>query len=401
MTRKELNKQILDDIKDYDTIILDWTTSLGKSKMALDICNNLKVLFGKPKILLIVAEIAHKDNWKKEFIKWGYDYNNVTIECYASLKKYINTSWDIVIMDEAHHIKSDIRTSIFKTININKLICLSATIDKEVYDFLYNIRDKNKIFESKISLQTAIDWNILTEPDIRLIPLSLNNTIKDQEIIEEWGKKTLRKTIYCDYVLRWNYLKNRNKYPNLKLIIRCTQAQKCYYLDEKITYWQKRAYASNDIRFKNKWLQQGSLRKRFLGESKTPYIKLLLEQLKNHRYICFCSSIEQAELLNSKNCIHSKKTNSLDIIDDFNNKKINNLLAINMLQEGQNLVDIEMGIITQLDGQIRIFKQKLGRSLRAEYPIQYIFYYRNTRDEDYLKNVLKDINNDYITEIKL
>ena len=70
-----------------------------------------------------------------------------------------------------------------------------------------------------------------------------------------------------------------------------------------------------------------------------------------------------------------------------------------MLQEGQNLTNIEVGIIVQLDGQERAFIQKFGRSLRAEDPIQFIFYYENTRDTKYLQNVLEGVDRKYITRI--
>ena len=70
-----------------------------------------------------------------------------------------------------------------------------------------------------------------------------------------------------------------------------------------------------------------------------------------------------------------------------------------MLQEGQNLTDIEAGIIVQLDGQERAFVQKFGRSLRATDPVQFIFYYKDTKDTKYLENVLKGIDEKYITEV--
>ena len=89
-------------------------------------------------------------------------------------------------------------------------------------------------------------------------------------------------------------------------------------------------------------LQTGLERKRFLGECKTDYVKLLLYKLRNMRYICFCTNIKQAELLGNKNAIHSEKKDSLEILNQFNFKKINNLFAVGMLQEGQNLVDIEV-----------------------------------------------------------
>ena len=85
------------------------------------------------------------------------------------------------------------------------------------------------------------------------------------------------------------------------------------------------------------------------------------------------------------------------IIDSFNEKKIQRLYAVGMATEGLNLKDIEVGVIVQLDGKERLFVQKFGRSLRAEDPVAYIFYYKDTQDEIYLKNALENIDNKFIT----
>ena len=151
------------------------------------------------------------------------------------------------------------------------------------------------------------------------------------------------------------------------------------------------------IRFK--WLQMGSQRILLLCNTKTKVVSKLLSKLDKdkQRYICFCTSIEQAEQLGDKKyAIHSKNNNSLKILDDFNNQKIDKIFACKMLQEGQNLVNIQAGIIIQLDGQERTFIQRFGRAMRANSPVQYIFYYRNTRDEEYLKDALQDIDKEYI-----
>ena len=67
-----------------------------------------------------------------------------------------------------------------------------------------------------------------------------------------------------------------------------------------------------------------------------------------------------------------------------------------MLQEGQNLTGIEAELIIQLDGKERSFIQKSGRAMRAESPLIYIMYCRNTQDEVYLKNVIDNIELKYI-----
>ena len=397
MTREELYNQGLESAKQNTRLAFLWSTGVGKSKMAIGIANYLSENNSELKVLLVVAETAHKDNWKEEFKKWKLNKKiNITIECYASLKNYQNTQWDLIIFDEAHHLGSDLRLEMLRTISAQNIILLSATLQDQLLYALQNIFGQFKV--SRVTLQDAIQWGILPEPKIYLYALTLDNTRYTETIIEEWGKKNKEIPIHCTYSQRWEYIKNRKKYPNIKLIISCTQQQKYDYLTTQFNHYKTLYLNTRQINFKNKWMQAGSVRKRFLGECKTVYAEHLINEFrkKNKRFICFCSSIKQAELLGSLNAIHSKKSDSLNTINDFNEKKINSLFAIGMLQEGQNLVDIQAGIIVQLDGQERAFIQKSGRVYRAEDPIQCIFYYKNTRDEEYLNKAIENIDASFI-----
>lgn len=397
MTREELYNQGLESAKQNTRLAFLWSTGVGKSKMAIGIANYLSENNSELKVLLVVAETAHKDNWKEEFKKWKLNKKiNITIECYASLKNYQNTQWDLIIFDEAHHLGSDLRLEMLRTISAQNIILLSATLQDQLLYALQNIFGQFKV--SRVTLQDAIQWGILPEPKIYLYALTLDNTRYTETIIEEWGKKNKEIPIHCTYSQRWEYIKNRKKYPNIKLIISCTQQQKYDYLTTQFNHYKTLYLNTRQINFRNKWMQAGSVRKRFLGECKTVYAEHLINEFrkKNKRFICFCSSIKQAELLGSLNAIHSKKSDSLNTINDFNEKKINSLFAIGMLQEGQNLVDIQAGIIVQLDGQERAFIQKSGRVYRAEDPIQCIFYYKNTRDEEYLNKAIENIDASFI-----
>lgn len=399
MNRRELQNQLLELIDSNKRIAIQWGTGLGKSKASIDLANYIqdKEKEGNIKVLIVVAETPHKSNWEQELNKWNIKTNDVTIECYASLKKYNNSFWDLIIFDEAHHLGTDLKLDILSTMISDYVILLSATLPDHILQAIEGIFGKFSV--SKVTLKQAIEWGILPKPKVFLIPLTLDNTTNNCIITEEWGTKNKRKFITCTYYERWNYLANRTKYPNITLQISCTQKQKYEYLTEQFEYWRKRFLRTRNEAIKNKWLQTGSKRKRFLGECKTEEVKVLLNKIKDKRFICFCSSIEQAESFNKHNAIHSKKDNSLEIISDFNNKIIDSLYAVNMLQEGQNLKDIEVGIIVQLDGQERAFVQKFGRSLRAEDPIQFVFYYKDTRDTEYLNNVIEGIDNEYIIEI--
>ena len=399
MTRDDINKKSIKLAKENKILALEFATGIGKSKIALDIINSLFIT-NVPTVLLVVAELAHFNNWKDESFKWNHDklWNTITCVTYASLKKHKDMKYDIIILDEAHHIGSDLRLDIIDNIQFDKMLLLSATLGESLKQYISNMFN-TQIKSYKITLQQAIDWKILSKPKIYLIPLTLNTTNVSEKIIEEWGKVSLRKRYKCTYQERWEYIKNKKKYPNVILEISCTPYQKYIYLTEKFEYFKKFYFRNRNEAVKNKWLQLGSQRKRFMSELKTPIVKKFLRHVTNNRYICFCGSIEQADILGKNNSIHSKKDNSAEIIDKFNNKEINNLFAVGMLQEGQNLNDIEVGIIVQLDGQERSFIQKFGRSLRAEDPVQYIFYYKNTRDTEYLQNALEGINENYIQEL--
>lgn len=395
MTREEVIKNAKSLIDSNQNIALQMPTNMGKSRIAIEL---VKHCFTNPKLLLVVNEVPHKKNWMDEFKKWG-SFKNITVICYASLKNYTNTKWDAIIWDEAHHLGTPLRISYFETVTAKHHIFLSATLSK---DFLSLIKDiLGNLITYKVTLDEAIKSNIIPQPQIYLVKLNLNLTNRDEGVIEEWGSKYKRVTYTVNYPDRWKYKRNKSTYPDVKLIIKCTEFEKYNYLCEQVEYWKKRYMVERYDFIKNKWLQYGSQRKRYLGELKTPYAHMLINKLKDKRFICFCTSILQAEALGSKTCIHSKMNNPLSVIDKFNRHKINSLFACQMITEGQNLKDIEAGIIIQLDGQELKYIQKTGRVLRAEHPVQFVLYYDNTRDSEYLKKVLEITDKNYVKTITI
>lgn len=395
MTKQEVQNKAVEYIRTNRNLALLWATGVGKTRASIDIIKELSINNKEMNILLVVAEIAHKKNWEDEFIKWKLPINNITTECYASLKNYKNTNWDLIIFDEAHHLKSDIRIDIINTIKSKYVLLLSATLPDNIIQDISNIFGRFMVY--KITLKEALDWKILPPPKLYLIPLELNNN--NSIITIKWGKQSDKQLIQCKLHERWEYIKNRKKYPNTILEIQCTEQQKYDFLTDQYNYYKKQFLIKRQDHLKIKWLRAGLDRKIFLGECKTPYVKLLLNSLQDKRYICFCTNIKQSEELNKENSINSSINDSSRIIELFNTKQINHLFTVGMLQEGQNLVDINAGIIIQLDAGERAFLQKFGRSIRSDSPLQFIFYYKNTRDVDYLNNVFEGVDDKYIYHV--
>lgn len=386
----------------YNNLLLKWGTGTGKSRVAVLACDYIYDREFDEKILLLVAERAHKDNWKKEFVKFlGEERAKevlgiVTIECYASMHKYKNTTWNFIIFDECHHLQSEKRQEILETMEAKYVLALSATPGRAAYDALSWTFGRFEIDE--ISTQDAIDSEYLPEPRIVCIPLELERFERTETIDMKMSSRTVI-TISDNWSNRWKYLRNKQKYARYEVIFHCTQKEKYEYINEQFEYWKKQYFRNQgNERLKNMWLQWGSKRKRFLGELKTTRALELINGLRksSRRFICFCSSIEQAHALGGERAVHSQNKNSPAVIKSFNDRKIDEIFAVGMLVEGVTLTDIEVGIIVQLDGNERQFIQKSGRMYRSKKPLIYIFYYKGTRDEEYLQKALEGINEEYV-----
>ena len=403
--RTQIQKEAVEKLFRYKNLLLKWGTGVGKSVTAVYSCDRLvrECEPGHPpNILIFVAESTHKENWRKEFIKFlGKEraesvLRYVTIECYSSMKKYADTEWSLIIFDEVHHLQSEKRQKILETMKAKYVLALSAIPGRAAYDALSWTFGRFEIDE--VSIQDAIDSEYLPEPRIVCIPLELERFERTETISMKMSNRTVI-TVPDNWSNRWKYLKNKKKYAKYEIIFHCTQKEKYEYIDEQFEYWKKQYFRNQgDERLKNMWLQGGSKRKRFLGELKTRKAYELIQKLREEkkRFICFCTSIDQAYALGGEKAVHSQNRNSPAVIQSFNDKRTDEIFAVGMLVEGVTLTDIEAGVIVQLDGNERQFIQKSGRMYRSERPLIYIFYYKGTRDEEYLQKALEGINEEYV-----
>lgn len=337
-------------------------------------------------MLLLVAKTVHKQTWQFEFDKWGgIHVNELTMECYESLKKHEGEHFDIIVCDEVHHINSDKRLDLLGTLSFDYCIGLSATIPMKLkqyfkYDYHAEIVSCN--------LTEAIDSNILPDPKIILMPLELDNNIL-KEFIELYPNVKGR-TYHATYAELWKYKKLK-----VHAIISCTEKQRLLEYDNQIR-WEKNMFTRTRQEFmKNRWLFDCGERIKYLANLKNDVVLRILEKLSNERTITFCKTIEQANIL-GKYSIHSKNLNSQAIYDAFNSKRINHISSVNVLNEGANLVDCKYAIFANYSASSVIGPQRLGRSLRHKSPVIIMPYYKGTREEEIINEMTKDFNKDNI-----
>lgn len=386
MNREELTYKFLESNK--SSYVLQLPTSYGKTKLALD--KTIRWFNEDSKILIVIPRLVLEDNWLDEIRKWGYEriIPNVTFSTYISLHKHCDVQWDVVILDEAHHISERCRLAL-DVINVKHLIGLSATLKK---DHLYYLRQKFKVEVFQASVKDAIEESILPDPTIILIPMTLDNLNVNQIIEKHIKKNTNPATIRTiGYSERWKY---KNHKGPLKIL--CTQQQ--YYSDiSNLVEWYKQKGMHSAI-MKNMWLHKAGERLKWLAKQKEEVIKTLLKELRNYRTLVYCPSIEDSTKLGSP-CINSKV--GIGNLDMFNAKTIKHIAAVGMLDEGANLVDCKIGIFQMINSSDRLVIQRQGRIFRHKKPVLIFPYWKYTREQEIMDEFIKGYNPELVKTIAI
>ena len=371
MTREEVNSLALSKIDKAKYLILELITGMGKTKVAIDLINHIcDRVFRNDEcpttILILVAKTVHKQTWKDEIEKWGgikSDY--ITIECYESLKNYENSYFDVVVADEMQHL-SEARIDVLETIHINEsFIGLSATIKRDMRDyFIYN----HKAEFIKCGLKEAVEDEVLPEPTVYLLPLSLDKSNYTYKV-KKFGRDII------------------------------TTQKGCYDSISSLIEWYKNKYFnSRNERIKNLWLSTAGKRLKWCAEQKEALVLSLLDKFRNYKTLTFCSSIEQSERLGKYN-ITSKNKASVKNLEMFNLNKIKHITACNILNEGVNLTNCRIGIFCNLNSSEIVVKQRVGRILRHKSPIIIIPYFKDTREEELVQKMIEEYSEDSIISV--
>lgn len=371
MTREEVNSLALSQIDRTKYMILELITGMGKTKVAIDLINHIcDRVFRNDEcpttVLILVAKTVHKQTWKDEIEKWGgikSDY--ITIECYESLKNYENSYFDVVVADEMQHL-SEARIDVLETIHINEsFIGLSATIKRDMRDyFIYN----HKAEVIKCGLKEAVEDEVLPEPTVYLLPLSLDTTNYTYKV-KKFGRDII------------------------------TTQKGCYDSISSLIEWYKNKYFnSRNERIKNLWLSTAGKRLKWCAEQKEALVLSLLDKFRNYKTLTFCSSIEQSERLGKYN-ITSKNKASVKNLEMFNSNKIKHITACNILNEGVNLTNCRIGIFCNLNSSEIVVKQRVGRILRHKSPIIIIPYFKDTREEELVQKMIEEYSEESIVTI--
>lgn len=261
---------------------------------------------------------------------------------------------------------SEARIDVLESIHIDEaFIGLSATIKRDMRDYFIN---NHKVEVIKCGLKEAVEDEVLPEPKVYLLPLSLDNS---------------------------NYIYKTKRFG--KDII---TTQKGYYdnISSLIDWYKNKYFTSRSERIKNLWLSTAGKRLKWCSEQKEVLVLSLLDKFRNYKTLTFCSSIEQSERLGKYN-ITSKNKDSIKNLDMFNANKIKHITACSILNEGVNLTNCRIGIFCNLNSSEIVVKQRVGRILRHKSPIIIIPYFKDTREEELMQKMIEEYSRESIITI--
>ena len=387
MTRDEIRNDILK--LNAKSILAELPTSAGKSRVAIEFINEKGI---KGNILIVVPRLILFDNWKDEFVKWGYQdtLKQVTFTTYISLAKHGDKHYDLVIYDECHHLSERAREAV-DYIDSEYNILLSATVKKPLKKEIKLLFPGIECY--KVSLKEAIDENILPDPKVYLVPLQLDDKSINQFFIT--GPKKIKNPIEVPFSNRFQA--KRDKTHTYKVM--CTQAQYYEEMSSMVDFYKRQYFRTNNQIIYFRWQKAAKDRLMWLSGLKNDVAKKILSTLKDKRTLTFCNGIEQTEIL-GKYCINSKNDSSSEYLEKFNKGKINHITSCNMLNEGCNLVNCQVGIFVSINSSEIMTTQKNGRLLRHKEPIIFIIYYKDTREEELVQDMLVNYNPELITVVE-
>lgn len=326
---------------------------VGKTLIGLRYIDRLQEAnMGKLRVLVVAPKLSIFDTWRSDAEKFNIMLNDVEFTTYLSLYKKNPHNYDVVVFDECHSLLFTHTT--FLGPFTGRILGLTGTPPRHsksekgqmvmrycpiIYSYITDNAVEDKILN---------DYRIF----VHLMPLNTDNTVEVKT-----AKANFR-----------------------------TSERKSY------DYWTERLANAP-----TKKMEQISsvMRMRVMMDFKTKeqYAREMMENIED-KCIIFCNTQDQADRL----CPHSYHSTNPDAeqnLQDFKEGRIDKLSCVLQLNEGINIPNLKSGIILHAYGNERKSAQRIGRLLRLnpdETATVHILCYKNTVDEKWVREALKDLD---------
>ena len=351
-------------------------TGFGKSRVGVIAVGETLRKSKNSKGLVLVPTIALRDQFEKEFVKWGYTdvLESVEFICYQSAYKLTNNHYNVIVCDEIHLGLSVEYRKFFENNTYNRLLCMTATPPEDptyramlqaLAPIVYNI-----------TLDECVDLELVAPYEIYCIPVELTK----QERIDY--AKCNKQFVYYKYCLGdFNAFDEANRILASKT---STQEQR----RNAVLFYQAIRNRKAVVDF---------------ASNKIKVLKQIALQNINKKILTFsgANAFTDAicEALDPLACkYHSKVTlkNRRKALEDFKEGNLNILCSTKALNQGVDIPEAEVGIICGLTSKSLTMIQRVGRLVRfKEDKIGkvIVLYVANSQEEKWLKNSIKNLKN--------
>ena len=305
--------------------ILNLCPRFGKIYTTINILEKLK-----PKSILIAyPDNKIKESWKKDFVTRGYDDSNVTYTTHLSIKKHLEESFDLIVIDEIHLLSEAqieaVKEMIDKHMEFSHLgghvLGLTGTLSSWTERTLKEELDLHVL--ATYPIEQAIQEGVIVDYEITVVRVPLDN-------------------------------KRKNNYKGK---VRTEKAQFDAY-GWVIDSLERQGKATMFLRLARMRIIQNSV-------AKMEKTRELLKKHKDERVLVFCGITKIADALGIPS-YHSKKEEK-KIFDDFVAGKGKHLAVVKIGNTGVTYKPLNRVIINYFDSNGENLAQKINRCMAMEY----------------------------------
>jgi superfamily II DNA or RNA helicase len=370
MTRSERQKIAIQNwIKAGCRGTLQWATGTGKTRAAILGIKSFLTTNSNKKIVVIVPTEYLKLQWLKELVKFDV-FNYVQVEIINSAIK-INSSIDLVVLDEVHRMAADTFYEVFVQRTPKLVLGLSATFSRldgkhAMLAFYCPIVDT-------LSIKEALDNKWLS-------PYQEYKVIIEPEDFHEYQMAN------AEFLNAFSYFNN-----DFNLAMRCVAGVKRGNVVIKAAYAVRYEYATElctldsyhpqyypTIKQINgeitamafTWSRSLQARKNYVlnHPKKIEITRKILNARMGKKVITFSATIKQAEKIGNGFVVHSGKTKKKNRItmDEFALLPVGVVHTAKSLDEGADIPGLNLAIILCNTSSQTQKTQRIGRVIRYE-----------------------------------
>jgi len=355
--REEIQEEALSIIVKQKRCGLAISMGVGKTLIGLKYIDHFQNSNQrKLKVLVVAPKVSIFDSWRTDAQKFGISLDNIDFTTYLSLNKHNPHNYDLLILDECHSLLNTHHT--FLAVYTGRILGLTGTPP----------RYKNSEKGIMVNEYCPIVYSYITDDAVS------DEILNDYRIIVHRMPLSYLNDIEVNIKNKQFYTSEYNNY----------------------NYWSNRLFTARNGKDKQ---MTSIFRMKSLMEYKTKerYAKYLLNEI-DQKCIVFCNTQKQAENICNYS-VHSNNPDSDKNLEMFKNGDIQKLSCVLQLNEGVNIPNLESGIIMHSYGNERKSSQRIGRLLRLnpnETAMVHILCYKDTVDEQWVSEALKDLDSNKI-----